>query len=125
MDTMDTVAYKECGMHSEAKERKSVKFGGVLVREHKVEMSNLPWHNGPLVTLSWNLVGEQHLDLDTFEKSRVGERRASKALLTTAEDRRELLKDHCGYSDEDLLRAEIFKRKRSIPSRTARARTFR
>ena len=105
--------------------RKSVKFGGLLIREHKLEMSDLPWRNGPPVTLSWEQICLRHVDLEEFERSREGERRLLRDLWTSAADRRCMLKEQAGYSDRDLMLAERMKKAIQLSSRGSSSNRFR
>ena len=98
--------------------KKSVKFGGLVIREHKLLIASRSWTNGPPITLSWEQTQVQHVDLDDFERSREGGRRPSKDLWASADDRRIMLKEVGGYSDKDLLQAERLRKAISIPSRT-------
>lgn len=98
--------------------KKSVKFGGLVIREHKLLIGSSSWTNGPPITLSWEQTHIQHVDLDDFERSREGGRRLPKDLWTSANDRRIMLKEVGGYSDKDLFQAERLRRAISIPSRT-------
>lgn len=94
---------------------KSVKFGNRLViREHKLTIADMPWKDGPPVALSWEQVALKHVDLEEYEELRGGVRRLQKDLRTTAADRRTMLKEHGGYSDSDLLRAEKLKKAISL-----------
>ena len=98
--------------------KKSVKFGGLVIREHKLLIGSSSWTNGPPITLSWEQTHIQHVDLDEFERFRAGGRRLPKDLWASADDRRIMLKEVGGYSDKDLLKAERLRKAVSIPSRT-------
>jgi hypothetical protein len=122
---------KECEvpqLSASAPDKKSVKFGGLVIREHKLTISDLPWRDGPPVTLSWEQVSLTHLDLEEFEERREGERRGQKDLRTTGADRRAMLKEQGGYSDSDLIRAEELKKafslSRSQPKSLSRRRNL-
>ena len=102
--------------------KKSVKFGGLIIREHKLTIGDLPWRDGPPVALSWEQVRLRHMDLEEFELAREGERRLQKDLHTSAADRIGMLKEQGGYSDQDLLLA---KRRLNAVSLSSRPLTTR
>lgn len=123
-----TATTTTCEFEALQDNRKSVKFGGLVIREHKLEMSDLPWRNGPPITLSWEQICLRHVDLEEFERSREGERRLQKDLWTSAADRRCLLKEQAGYSDRDLMLAERIKKAIQLSSRgssSSRKQTWR
>jgi hypothetical protein len=113
-------AVKDLAVPESVASKKSVKFGGIVtIREHKLEIGNSSWRNGPPITLSWEQTHIQHIDLDDFERYREGGRRLKKDLWTSADDRRSMLKEVGGYSDKDLVLAERLKKAVSIPSRAS------
>ena len=100
--------------------KKSVRFGGnITIREHKLEIANTSWRNGPPLTLSWEQTHIQHVDLDDFEKYREKGRRLQKDLWTSADDRRSMLKEVGGFSEKDLILAERHRKAVSIPTRAS------
>ena len=106
--------------------KKSVKFGGTItIREHKLLISNSTWRNGPPITLSWEQLHIQQVDLDEFERCREGGRRLQKDLWASADDRRSMLKEVGGYSDEDLFMEELLRKAVSIPSRASSSSQLR
>ena len=100
--------------------KKSVRFGGnIIIREHKLEIAKSSWRNGPPLTLSWEQTHIQHVDLNDFEKYRENGRRLQKDLWTSADDRRNMLKEVGGFSEEDLILAERLRKAVSIPTRAS------
>lgn len=100
---------------------KTVKFGELVIHEHKLTIGDMPWKNGPPLALSWEQVCQrQYDDLDDYEQARVHQPRRKDDLRTSAEDRREMLKESGGYTDSDLIQAERLKK--AISSLSIRSR---
>lgn len=100
---------------------KTVKFGELVIHEHKLTIGDMPWKDGPPVALSWEQVCRRHYDdLDDYEQTRVHQPRRKDDLRTSAEDRREMLKESGGYTDSDLIQAERLKK--AISSLSIRSR---
>jgi len=92
-----------------SEDRRSVKFGGLTIREHAITIGDHPWKDGPPIALSWEQVNSKNVDLEEFERMREGSRRKEENLRRPGLERRQLLKQLGGFSDSELMKAQRFR----------------
>jgi hypothetical protein len=87
------------------KVNKSVSFAVIEIREYDQTIGDNPSVSyGPPISLDWNYVQNEAIDLDSYEGMR-GKRRTSPQLMMNYYVRKNTLIHKLGYSEEDLKRA--------------------
>lgn len=102
-DSDETVLSEE----SEPKPKKSVNFSHLEIRKHSVVVGDHPFSKRLPISLSWEHAEETDIvDIETFERSRVGERRHRRQLRMSYYERKHVLKKVAGMTESQIVRAE-------------------
>lgn len=86
--------------------RRSIRFSVVEIRTHNVILGDHPFCSSLPIQLGWEHEESEVVDFDLFEQSRRYQRRHLRALRLTYWDRRKILEQSTGFSEEELLLEE-------------------
>jgi hypothetical protein len=88
-----------------SKKKKRVEFDSIILRNYSIIIGDNPSVSyGPPLSLSWDYVEYAPVDVDDYERNR-GERRNLRQMVLNYYNRRNLLRLHGNYSDEELRAA--------------------
>ena len=88
-----------------SKKKKRVEFDSIILRNYSIIVGDNPSVSyGPPLSLSWDYVEYAPVDVDDYERNR-GDRRNVRQMVLNYYNRRNLLRLHGNYSDEELRAA--------------------